>query len=254
MFFYHYQSDLKLNLAVSKTDFKVQLTQTMNSQFNIKSSEDPAPSTQSENSMVQSTDIYNTGALASSTHMFQRLTIQENTERLQQSTFNVSSPAPANTFSLPQGRSPLCDLSTCICQNPQLRNIEYEMAEQMEWQRYNDDPYYSSLDYDSIRGPEYMPEHEPEFEAQYQQELEAEYHSEYMSEFQPDLLAEYQPEYVSQYQPQLVAEFQPEHQAEEPNRMSQDENHNDIIPDGVRAIWQMFDENTDPSDENNNSV
>ena len=221
----------------------------MNCQFNIKSCADPAaPSTQSDNSMVQSTDIYNNGALASSTHMFQRLTIHENSER--QSTFNVSSPVPVNTLSLPQGRSPLCGLSTCICQNPQLRNIEYEIAEQMEWQRYNDDPFYSSLDYDSILSPEYMPEHEPEFEAQYQQELEAEHHSEYTSEFQPDLVAEYHPEYVSQYQPELMTE----QQAEEPNRMSQDENHNDIIPEGVRAIWQMFGENTYPSDENNNSV
>ena len=59
----------------------------MDSQFYTQASTTP-----SENSMVHPTDTYNNGSLASSTNMFQRLTIQDNSERLQQeNAFNCKS-------------------------------------------------------------------------------------------------------------------------------------------------------------------
>ena len=136
----------------------------MSSQFGAVGGES---STQSENSMAQREDIhnngslahediYNNGVLASSTDLLQRMTLEESAESLQQ----PESPASGQeeTLSLEQRRALAFDHAYCFCQNPHLRDIDYEIAEQLEWYRYNDDPYYSSLDYDPRREPEYIPE------------------------------------------------------------------------------------------------
>ena len=149
-------------------------------------------STQSENSMAQHKDIYNTGLLASDTDLLHRKTPQQNnTEGLQkeESTRHVQennalslqkekstthgdentlkpestrTHVEGETLSLEQRRARAFDHAYCHCQNPQLRNIEYEIAEQLEWYRSNDDPYYSSLDYDRMRALKRQPEHQNE--------------------------------------------------------------------------------------------